>query len=114
MCTERSMASPPLTPDTCRMGSILVYCRPRSDASAETLRVWLEEQASRLSAEPDVRRTAVVGVGGQSSPDTGNGWLLECELTAANGSLERLRPLLTDMRLVGLQPTVFVSEPQAV
>jgi hypothetical protein len=108
------MASPPLTLDTCGMGSILVYCRPRSEASAETLRVWLEQQALRLSADPDVRRTAVAGVASQSSTDAGNGWLLECEFTGANGAVERLRPLLTDMRLVGLQPTVFVSEPQAV
>jgi hypothetical protein len=107
------MASPRLTPDTRSMGSILVYCRPRSDASAETLRVWLEQQALRLSADPDVRRTAVVGVARQSSTDTGNGWLLECEFSGANGVVERLRPLLTDMRLVGLQPTVFVFETQA-
>jgi hypothetical protein len=107
------MAKPPLTPDTCSMGSILLYCRPRSDASAETLRVWLEQQALRLSADPDVCRTAVVSIARQSSPDAGNGWLLECEFIGANGAVERLRPLVTDMRLVGLQPTVFVSEPQA-
>jgi hypothetical protein len=93
--------------------SILVYCRPRSDSSAETLRAWLEQQAARLSADPDVRRTAVVRVAGKSRADAGNGWLLECEFTCVNGTVERLRPLLTDMRLVGLQPTLFVSERQA-
>jgi len=108
------MASARLTLDTCVMNSILVYCRPRSDASAETLRTWLEQQAARLSGDPDVRRTAVARVAGQSGTDAGTGgWLLECDFTGANGMVERLRPLLTDMRLVGLQPTVFVAELQA-
>jgi hypothetical protein len=107
------MASPRLTLDTCVMSSILVYCRPPSEARAETLRAWLEQQAARLSADADVRRTAVVHVAGQSGAVTGNGWLLECEFTGPNGAAERLRPLLTDMRLVGLQPTVFVAEHQA-
>jgi hypothetical protein len=108
------MASPRLTIDACSMNSILVYCRPPSQVTAETLRAWLEQQAARLSADPDVRRTAVVGLAGQSETDTGNVWLFECEFTGANGAVERLRPLLTDMRLVGLQPTVFVAERQAV
>jgi hypothetical protein len=93
------------------MRSILVYCRPRSDAT-ETLRAWLEQQAAQLSTDPDVHRAAVVRVVGQSRTDPGSGWLLECEFTGANGTVEVLRPLLTDMRLVGLQPTVFLAERQ--
>jgi hypothetical protein len=107
------MAWPRLTLDTCGMDSILVYCRPPSEAGADTLRAWLEQQAARLSADPEVRRTAVARVAGQTGTDAGNGWLLECELTDANGAVARLRTLLTDMRLVGLQPTVFVAERQA-
>jgi hypothetical protein len=107
------MATTRLTLDTCVMNSILVYCRPSSDASAEALRAWLEQQASRLSAKPDVRRTAIVRVAGESRTDEGNGWLLECEFTGADGAVEGLRPLLTDMRLVGLQPTLFVADRQA-
>jgi hypothetical protein len=107
------MAWPRLTLDTCGMDSILVYCRPPSEAGADTLRAWLEQQAARLSADPEVRRTAVARVAGQTGTDAGNGWLLECEFTDANGAVARLRTLLTDMRLVGLQPTVFVAERQA-
>jgi len=33
-------------------------------------------------------------------------------LTLDNGTVELLRPLLTDMRLVGLQPAVFVAGRQ--
>jgi hypothetical protein len=105
------MASLRLALDTFRMDSILVYCRPRRGAT-ETLRGWLEQRAAQLSADPDVRRTAVVRVVGRSRTDAGNGWLLECEFTGANGTVEFLRPLLTDMRLVGLQPTVFLAERQ--
>lgn len=107
------MAWPRLTRDTRGMDSILVYCRPSSEAGADTLRAWLEQQAARLSADPDVRRTAVARVAGQTGTDAGNGWLLDCEFTGANGAVARLRPLLTDMRLVGLQPTVLVAERQA-
>jgi phage terminase large subunit-like protein len=105
------MAWPRLTLDTCGMDSILVYCRTRSDAT-ETLRAWLEQQAAQLSADPDVRRTAVMRVVGQSRTEAGSGWLVECELTGASGSFALLRPLLADMRLVGLQPTVFFAERQ--
>jgi hypothetical protein len=105
------MARPRLTLDACAMRSILVYCRPRSDAT-ETLHPWLEQQAAQLSADPDVHRAAVVRVVGQSRIDAGSGWLLECEFAGANGTVELLRPLLTDMRLVGLQPTVFLAERQ--
>jgi hypothetical protein len=93
------------------MDSILVYCRPRSDAT-ETLRAWLEQEAAQLSADPHVHHTAVVRVVGESRTDAGSGWLMECQFTGANGSLEVLRPLLTDMRLVGLQPTVFLADGQ--
>jgi hypothetical protein len=60
-----------------------------------------------------VRRAAVVRVVDQSRSDAGNGWLLECEFTGASGRAQLLLPLLTDMRLVGLQPTVFLAERQA-
>ena len=106
------MAWPRPTLDTCGMDSILVYCRPRSDAT-ETLRAWLEQQVAQLSADPGVRHTAVVRVVGQSRMDAAIGWLLECEFAGANGSVELLRPLLTDMRLVGLHPTLFLAERQA-
>jgi hypothetical protein len=41
------------------------------------------------------------------------GWLLECELANAGGArADSLRELLTDIRLVGLEPVVFTREPQ--
>jgi hypothetical protein len=40
------------------------------------------------------------------------GWLLECQLVNADGaSADTLRALVTDMRLVGLEPVIFVAQP---
>jgi hypothetical protein len=39
--------------------------------------------------------------------------VLECELANAGGArADALRELLTDMRLVGLEPALFTREPQ--
>jgi hypothetical protein len=41
-----------------------------------------------------------------------HGWLLDCELVDAAGPPgDALRELLTDMRLVGFDPTVFTAQP---
>ena len=96
------------------MDSILIYCRPRGDGRGHTLRAWLEHQAAELSTRPGVQRTAVVHL---TSPDPSSprdlGWVLECELAnPGSARADALRELLTDMRLVGLEPVVFRREPQ--
>jgi hypothetical protein len=108
------MATDVLTDDTGRMDSILIYCRPRDNGRGHTLRAWLAHQAAELSARPEVERTAVVHL---TTPDLNSprdlGWLVECELANAGGvHADTLRELLTDMRLVGLEPVVFTREPQ--
>jgi hypothetical protein len=96
------------------MDSILIYCRPRGDRRGHALRAWLEHQAAELSTRPGVQRTAVVHL---TSPDPSSprdlGWVLECELANTDGACAvALRELLTDMRLVGLEPVVFTRQPQ--
>jgi hypothetical protein len=108
------MGTDALAVDTGRMDSILIYCRPRANARGETLRAWFERQAAELSARTGVERIAVVRL---TTPDPNSrrdlGWLLECELANAGGArADTLRALLTDMRLVGLEPVVFTREPQ--
>ena len=81
-----------------------------------TLRAWLEHQAAELSAGPGIRRTTVVDL---TTPSTGgpreHGWLLDCELVDAAGPpSDALRELLTDMRLVGFDPIVFMAQPGPV
>ena len=107
------MGTHALAVDTARMDSILIYCRPRANGSAHTLRAWLEHQAAELSAGPGVLRTTVVDL---TTPSTGgpreHGWLLDCEMVDAVGPpSDALRELLTDMRLVGFDPTVFTAQP---
>jgi hypothetical protein len=102
--------------DTARMDSILIYCRPRASGRAYPLRAWLEHQADELSAGPGVLRATVVDL---TTPSTGgpgeHGWLLDCELVDAAGPpSDALRELLTDMRLVGFDPTVFMARPGPV
>ena len=99
--------------DTEGMDSMLIYCRPRANGRAYPLRAWLEHQAAELSAGPGVRRTTVVDL---TTPSTGgsreHGWLLDCELADATGPpSDALRELLTDLRLVGFDPTVFTARP---
>jgi hypothetical protein len=102
-----------LAVDTERMDSILIYCRPRANGRAYTLRPWLEQQAAELSAGPGIGRATVVDL---TTPGTGglreHGWLLDCELVdAADPPSDALRELLTDMRLVGFDPAVFTEQP---
>jgi hypothetical protein len=110
------MGTDELAVDTARMDSILIYCRPRANGRAYTLRTWLEQRAAELSAGPGVLRTTVVDL---TTPSTGgpreHGWLLDCELgDAAGPPSDALRGLLTDMRLVGFDPTVFMAQPGPV
>jgi hypothetical protein len=113
-CTSLPISTEALAVDTGRMDSILIYCRPRANGRGHTLRAWLEHRAAELAARPGVQRTAVVHLG---TPDPSSrrdlGWLLECELdNAGEAHANTLRALLTDMRLVGLEPVVFMREPQ--
>ena len=101
--------------DTERMDSILIYCRPRANMRAGPLRGWLERQASELSAGPGVGRTTVVDL---TTPSTDgprkHGWLLDCELVDVAGPpSDALRALVTDMRLVGFDPTIFYGTAPA-
>jgi hypothetical protein len=110
------MGTDALAVDTGRMDSILIYCRPRANARAYTLRAWLEHQAAELSAGPGIRRTTVVDL---TTPGTGgpreHGWLLDCELVdPASPPSDALRELLTDMRLVGFDSTIFMAQPGPV
>jgi hypothetical protein len=110
------MGARPLAVDSRCVESILIYCRPRGSARADTLRAWLEHQAADLAARPGVRRAVVVHLS-TPAPDSRRhlGWVVECEIPdAGDASAGSLRELLTDMRLVGLAPVVFVAQPQAV
>ena len=108
------MGTGALAVDTGRMDSILIYCRPRANARAHTLRAWLEHQAAELSAGPEIRHTTVVHLTTPSADGRReHGYLLDCELVDTAGPPgDTLRELLTDMRLVGFEPIIFTAQPQ--
>ena len=110
------MGTGALAVDTGGMDSILIYCRPRSNARAHTLQAWLEHQAAALSAGPGIGHTTVVRLTTPSPDDPHeHGWLLDCELVdAACPPADALRELLTDMRLVGFDPIIFRRTPSHV
>jgi hypothetical protein len=96
------------------MDSMLIYCRPRDGTRADTLAAWLEHEAAALSARPGIRRTTVVRLTTPGADDgCDRGWLLDCEVVDRGGPPNAFRELLTDMRLVGLHPIIFVAQPQA-
>ena len=110
------MGTDALAVDTARMDSILIYCRPRANARTHTLRAWLEHRAAELSAGPGIRHTTVVRLTTPSADGRReHGYLLDCELVdTACPPGDTLRELLTDMRLVGFDPIIFMAQPQPV
>jgi hypothetical protein len=113
-CTSRPMVGRRRAVETAGMDSMLIYCRPRDGKRAETLAAWLEHEAAALAARPGIRRTAVVRLTTPRADDgCDRGWLLDCEVVDPAGPPDdAFRELLTDMRLVGFDPIIFVSQPQ--
>jgi hypothetical protein len=107
------MAAAGFTIDTGRMDSILIYCRPRGGEHGESLSAWIERQATQLGDRPGFGQVAVMRLA-TTNPRGDLGWLLDCKLTQSAGApSDIVRELLTDMRLVGLQPALFVAQPDA-
>jgi hypothetical protein len=103
----------PVADNRC-MDSIIIYCRPRDGARTHTLRTWLEQQAAALSDLPEIERTTVVRLTGPGHEDGREyGWLLDCELAdGASPPSDALGELMTDMRMVGFAPVIFMAQPQ--
>ena len=70
----------------------------------------------RALAGPGIGHTAVVHLTTPSADGPReHGWLLDCELLdAACPPSDTFRELLTDMRLVGFDPIIFMAQPQPV
>lgn len=94
------------------MHSMLIYCRSSDAGRTDTLGPWLEQQAAALCSQPEVQRATVVGLIGRTvdGPRT-QGWLVDCELLdSAREPRQALGELLTDMRLIGFDPAVFMAQ----
>ena len=98
------------------MVQIAIRCHSSAPAAPEELEVWLEEKIDELrAAAPNatVRLSRLT----QSRPDDelDVGWLVELELAEGEPLLAgpRLADALRDMRLLGLDPTLFAPREVA-
>jgi hypothetical protein len=94
------------------MVQLAIRCQPRVPVSADDLEQWLEHQVNDLRAQAPqgtIRLSRLTQ--GLPSPI---GWLVELELAEEEPLLagDRLADALTDMRLLGLQPTLLGPAPQ--
>ncbi len=95
------------------MASILIRCTGGSDIPADALADWLEPQLSRIDNKIRVTALKLEHVDDFSGHPAG--WLVE--LDAADGDLAHaedfLAEILSDMRLLGLRPAVFIASGAA-
>jgi hypothetical protein len=93
-----------------------IRCHPRVPVPADELEGWLERQVAALRAEAP-RATMRLSPLTQSGPDAelDVGWLVELELAEGEPLLAgpRLADALRDMRLLGLDPTLFAPREVA-
>jgi hypothetical protein len=92
------------------MVQLSIRCHPFAPVSADELEQWLERQVSHLREEAPQGTIRLLRLT-QERPDASLviGWLLELELPEDEPLLarDRLADALRDMRLLGLQPTIF-------
>jgi hypothetical protein len=96
--------------DNSCMIRLAIRCHPRVPVSADELQAWLERQVKELRAEAPratVRLSRLTQGGPSAELDIG--WLVELEVGEDEPLLagHRLADALTDMRLLGLQPTLL-------
>jgi hypothetical protein len=98
------------------MGKIAIRCHPSVPVDPGELEEWLDLQVEALRAR--TRGTVRLARLTQQMPsgDTHVGWLLELELPESHRAPAeaQLREVLTDMRLLGFQPTVLSPVPSGV
>jgi hypothetical protein len=99
------------------MVQLAIRCHPCVPLSADELELWLEQQVSELRAEAPhatIRLSRLTQ--GLPSIRLDIGWLVELELAEGEPLLVggRLTEAITDMRLIGLQPTLLTPAVRGV
>src|SRR4051812_23250077 len=111
ICTLEPMGPVPRTGDTRPMITLAIRCHPSVPVDAEDLEEWLEHQVEKLRAKAPhatVRLARLTQHLPNAAVDVG--WLLELELEEVDrAQAEQLEESLTDMRLLGFQPTVLTT-----
>src|SRR4051812_9859511 len=110
ICTLEPMGPVPRTGDTRPMITLAIRCHPSVPVDADDLEEWLEHQADKLRAKAPHATVRLARLT-QHLPGTEGdiGWLLELELAHSDqvATEAQLDEALTDMRLLGFQPTVL-------
>ena len=93
------------------MSRIAIRCRPRDAGAAAELEGWLRTETDRLGSAPSPASASLLRLGSAGDGGGDAGWLVELEVADRAGpDLDaQLAPVLTDMRLLGLDPTVLVE-----
>jgi hypothetical protein len=96
--------------DDCRMVQLAIRCHPCVPVSARELESWLQREVDDLRAaapRATVRMSRLTQ--GRREAGLDAGWLVELELREGEPLLagDRLPEILSDMRLLGLQPTLL-------
>ena len=92
------------------MVQLAIRCHPRVPIAADELEGWLELEVQDLRAQAPhatIRLSRLTQCRADAQLDIG--WLIELELDPTEPLLagDRLPRALTDMRLLGLQPTLL-------
>jgi hypothetical protein len=96
------------------MASILIRCTSGTDIPADALAGRLEPQLSRIDNEVHVTALTLASVedvdefGGHPA-----GWLVQLEVADGDLAQDFLVGILSDMRLLGLRPAVFIASGAA-
>lgn len=101
--------------DPCRVVQIVIRCSAHGPTAVAVER-WLEERVVQFRAQASIRIVRLSRVKeALPTADPGVGWLIELELHEGGAPLaeECLVDALTDMRLLGLTPTVLVRLSQS-
>jgi hypothetical protein len=97
------------------MAQFAIRCHPCAPVAADELGRWLERQVNELRTEAPhgtIRLSRLTQ--GPLRADLYTGWLIELDLPDGEPLLtgDRLAHALTDMRLLGLQPTLLTPALQ--
>ena len=98
------------------MAQFAIRCHPCAPVAADELGRWLERQVDELRAEAPrgtIRLSRLTQ--GPLRADLYAGWLIELDLPDGEPLLtgDRIASTLTDMRLLGLQPTLLTQPLQS-
>jgi hypothetical protein len=91
---------------------VTIRCHPRVPVATEELERWLQQELAELRREAPEGTIRLLRLTQElPSTEVGIGWLIELELPGDGAALgrDRLAPVLRDLRLLGLQPTLLVS-----